>query len=462
LKLILILFLFFNLTRVNSQESTNLSPEKLLQKLIQLKSHSGQEKEAMIFLENFCKKGGLHTEYFNKTDSNLNFSASLYPLSLKKPNIIFFSHIDVVPANDSENWRNDPFQGIIKEDTIYGRGAIDCKGLAVMQIYSLLNLLESSQKTDFPYNITFLAVSEEENSGNNGAKYIVENHLSKLNPVAVFGEGGSGLNNLVPSKPEQEVFGISIAEKSSLWLKLEVNKKTTGHSAVPSDLYANKRLLKSLINLLDQKKEVKFSKISRQMFRDLGNLEGGLTGFVIKHINWLVLWPFVKKYFREGEIFHVLVKNTFVITSMGSINSDAVNQMGSGAFAILDCRLLPGADLKKFIRKVQFAVGQKVSITILSESPNTDASPQNFAFKAMQEALKKEYPKSISSPILFPGSTDNNYFRMKEVPTYGIIPCIFTRNILEGIHGVNECISITDLKRGIKVYENLIQNVIKN
>ncbi|MFN5416349.1 MAG: M20/M25/M40 family metallo-hydrolase [Flavobacteriia bacterium] len=433
------------------------SPEKLLQKLIQFKAISGKEKDIAIFLMNFCKENGLYIKSFNANDSAYNFTASLLPLEVNKSNIIYTSHLDVVDASDTSAWSYPPFEAKIISDTLYGRGSIDCLGLAVMQIFSILEFKKTNSSENLPYNFTFLAVCGEEINGKEGAQFIVENHLKELNPVAVFGEGGSGLTNLVPSKPELEIFGISVAEKSSLWLRLEVNGKTHGHGSVPPDLYASKRLLKSLINLLDQKQELKFSKLSRKMFRELGKLEGGLKGFVIKHINWDILYPFVKKYLREGEIFHVLVENTFVITDLGTINSKASNQIASGAYAVLDCRLLPGTDIKKFMRKVQFALGMKVDVSIISDSPNSIPSEITPFFENMQLALKNIYPKSISTPILFPASTDNNFFRQKNIPTYGIIPCVLSREALNGVHGTNEFILIKDLKKGIEVYKNFIE-----
>jgi acetylornithine deacetylase/succinyl-diaminopimelate desuccinylase-like protein len=450
---------YFSQVEKKPRKISKLSPEIILQELIKFESISGQEKDIIFYLEKFAKDNGLYTDIFSKDNQIFNLTASLYPLNLNKPNIIFLSHLDVVPANDVENWKNNPFKGQIIKDTVHGRGSIDCKGLAVMQLFSIIDFVSLSKTQDLPYNITFLGVSEEESGGELGAKFMVQNYLKALNPVVVFGEGGSGMNNLVPSYPNQEVFGISVAEKSSLWLKLDVNKKGSGHSAVPYDLYANKRLIKSLINLLDQKREVKFSKLSRQMFKDLGKMEGGFRGFVIKHINWIVFWPFVKKYFREGEIFNVLVNNTFVITDMGTLNSDAVNQIGKGAYAILDCRLLPGTDKKKFIRRVQFAVGLKVDITVISESPNTPASPINDFFHQMKYALNVTYPGSTSSPILFPASTDNNYFRQYKIPTYGIIPCVIDRDALDGIHGVNEYLPVKSLYSGIQTYKTFIHKV---
>jgi len=313
----LLVFLFgFQIVLQSQAQQASLDEVSLLQNLIRFESYSEKEKEIGEFLAEVCKTQGLNVQVFTKTPLSFNFTASLYPLELGKPNIILSSHLDVVSANDLKNWSYPPFEAQIVNDTIWGRGAIDCKGLAVMQIKAILSFLEEARTKDLPYNITFLALAGEENNSPNGASFIVQNHLKELNPCVVFGEGGSGLTHLVPSKPELEVFGISVAEKSSLWLRVDAKNKTHGHGAVPPDFYANKRLIRALIDLLNQKKPVKFSKVSRQMFKDLGRMEGGFKGFIIKHINWVLLWPFVKKYFREGEIFSVLVNNTFVIIEM--------------------------------------------------------------------------------------------------------------------------------------------------
>lgn len=437
-----------------------LNEVSLLQNLIRFESYSEKEKEVGEFLADICRNQGLHVQVFSKTPTSFNFTASIYPLDLGKPNIILSSHLDVVPANEVKNWRYPPFEAQLVNDTIWGRGAIDCKGLAVMQLSAILSFFEKSKTEELPYNITFLGLSGEENNSPNGASFMVQNHLKELNPCVVFGEGGSGLTHLVPSKPELEVFGISVAEKSSLWLRVDAKNKTHGHGAVPPDFYANKRLIRALIDLLNQKKPVKFSKVSRQMFKDLGKMEGGFKGFIIKHINWAIFWPFVKKYFREGEIFSVLVNNTFVITEMASLNTGATNQIGNGAYAILDCRLLPGTDKKKFIRRMQFALGLKVTITELSESPNTAPSAKDAYYEEMQKALQSVYPKSMVSPILFPASTDNNYFRQYQIPTFGIIPVVFSRAALDGVHGDDEYLPVKDLKLGIEVYKRFLGNVL--
>jgi len=443
--------------RTYSQSST---PEQLLSDLIKIKSITGNEKKVGIFLSEYCKNQGLHITTFTDNDSSFNFAASIYPLSSLKPNIIFMSHLDVVSEGESSDWKYPPFSGEIADSCIWGRGAIDCKGLATMQIQSILENIPDSLSKELAYNITFLAVSGEEEGGLSGASIISNYHIADLNPVVIFGEGGSGLANFIPSYPEQVVFGISVAEKKALWLKLEARNKTYGHGAAPPELYANKRLLRALIKLLDEKRLIKFGKVARQMFREIGKMEGGIKGFVISHIYWDVFWPLVKKYFDEGEIMHILVYNTFVITNI--YNPDIVtNKIADKAYATLDCRLLPETNSKKFIKKIENVVGPKINVSVIAESPGAEPSEdKTIFFKNMEKALTSEYPGSKTVPILFPATTDNNYFRQQNIPVYGILPIVFDQELIESVHNINERIKVEDLYKGINVYSTFIQSMI--
>lgn len=449
-------YLFTFISIYTSLYSQKLNPENLLSELLKKESITGNEKNVGQYLIEYCKSIGLHTRLYSDGDSTYNFSASLYPLSLNKPNIIFLSHIDVVPYGDLEKWKYHPSSGTIEENCVWGRGAIDCKGLAVMQLNAITNYIEYAKNNDLKYNITFLAVSGEETQGYNGSEYIVNNHLKELNPIVVYGEGGSGMRNLVPSYPDKVVFGVSVAEKKALWLKIEAHEKKSGHGAVPSELYANKRLLKALIKLLDEKRLIRFGKVSRKMFKELGKLEGGMSGFIIRKINWDILWPFVKKYFKEGELMHILVYNTFVITNL--YNQELVtNKVADKAFAILDCRLLPETNSERFLRKIENVLGPKIDVTVLNESPGAEPSDyKSIYFENIEKAIIKNYKESSVVPILFPATTDNNYFRVKNIPTYGILPVIFDQELIETVHSYNERIKINDLYKGSAVFTTLI------
>ena len=105
----------------------------LLSRYIQYPSVSGNEKEAAEYLLSVCREKGFSIRLFSDKNGGYNFAASLYPLDLGLPNVIFLNHIDVVPPGDLSDWDFKPFSGKIEKGMIFGRGAIDMKGMAIMQ-----------------------------------------------------------------------------------------------------------------------------------------------------------------------------------------------------------------------------------------------------------------------------------------------------------------------------------------
>lgn len=444
--------------KVFAQEQTKLLPERFLSQLIQVPSISGNEKEVAGMIYEEASKYPFHLYWFNGADTAWNLCVSLYPLELHKPNVVFLNHMDVVPPGDEEGWTMPPFSGAIENGTIHGRGSIDCKGLAVMQLYALMAFKDSIKTADLSHNYSILFVSGEESGGDRGTQYVVSKHLDLLNPVVVFGEGGSGISNPLEGILSPDLYGVSFAEKSALWLQLEVEQKSSGHGAVPPSLYANKRLIRYLTRLMDQPRQPSFDPLTVEMFKSMGNYIGGTRGFFLKHVNWMIIWPFVKKYFEEGEVFHPFVFNTFVITQLSSGQS-VKNQIGNKAIAVLDCRLLPGEETEKFINKLRRLSNQKLKIKILEASPASTPSPHTPYYDAFVKAVHQQNPKGTVIPYLFPASTDNNIFRVKGIPVYGCIPAVFTQDEISSVHNIDEQLRMSSLYEGIKVYTKLCFNI---
>lgn len=458
MKSILSYIIIFNFTFVFGQKYP--SPELFLSQLIKIESYSGCEVEAVRDVAEWSIHNGFHVTDFNMEGDSRNIMVSLYPLSSRKPNIVFSSHLDVLTANNLEEWKQDPFGGEIIDDTIWGRGAIDCKGLAVMQLYGMKRFKDSLKALELPFNVSFLGLAEEETSSKNGAQLISTYFIDTINAVVIFGEGGAGLTNVLTSNPKAPIFGVSVADKSSLWLKITAEGGGFGHGAIPTDLYANKRLIKGLIRLLDEKKSVIFNPLVMNMFHDLGNLEKGMRKFILKRINWRIFWPLVKKNFAEDQPFSVILDNTFSITSIQS-SATVANEMSQKASAVLDCRLLPGTDVDKFLKDMKKTLGSKISIKILQQGPSSIPSPVNQYFNLMGESIRAVHPDAHTIPILFPASTDNNYFRQKGIPVYGIIPSVLDTELFETVHSSNERIGVDNLHKGIEVYYEFLKRCTK-
>lgn len=429
-----------------------IEASELLSNYLQIPSVSGNEKNAGAFLAAFCEEKGLKVDYFSEEKSRYNFAASIYPLSIGKPNIILLNHIDVVPAKDSAHWAYGPYSGKIANNYVWGRGAIDAKGLAVMQLMALLEMKKKSRYIDLPYNITLLCVSGEELGGTTGAEIMTTFFLQYLNPVVIFGEGGSGLQGVLSSNPDKEVYGISFAEKKTLWLKLELTQNTFGHGATPAASYANKSMINALNRLNHRKVKLKFNRSNKLMFRRLGKAEGGIRGFLIRNINWWILQPFVKKYIKNDPLFTSMVTNTITVTQI--INPPGPpNKIPNYSSAILDCRLLPGTSKKAFIRKLENILDEPdIKISVVNESPGGNFSRLNDFYKSMEKAILEHNAEAAVIPILFPATTDNSHFRGKKIPVYGLIPAVLDQEMIENIHSSNEKVSFEVLETAIDIY----------
>lgn len=443
-----------NGVKIEAQTIDSAYSVGFLSKLITFDNYSGHEAPIFNHLSAWVKSQGLYYEDMSSTDSLYNFIALLEPPS-SKPLILLTAHLDVVYA-DTAGWKYLPFSGTIAENSIWGRGAIDDKGPLSMQLLALAKFHQMNPKIELPVNVGVLAVSMEESIGT-GADYVVAKYLKRLNPVAIFGEGGSGLKNIIPSKPELPVFGISVTEKVPLWIMIEAKVKSKGHSA-SNDLYAGKNLLRALMHIEDEHQKIRFHKVTRKMLKDLGALEGGFKGFVLKHSTSFIFWPFTKKLFREGGMFSSLVSDTYTITEINAIAKNP-NSIPQEAYALVDCRLLPGTSVKLFLFKLRLRLGNKVTVTPLFIGKDAKTSQPNDYYGMMATAIKSTYPTSEVKPYLFPASSDNNTYRNAGFVTYGITPIIMDNELMETVHNVNERIPISNFLLGIETYYQFIQNL---
>jgi carboxypeptidase PM20D1 len=431
----------------------------LLSKYLQIESVTGQEKPAGEFFVSQCRELGLQTRVFSDDQHNYNFSCSLYPLEEGKPNIILFNHIDVVPGGIEDHWRFPAFSGMIHEDTIWGRGAIDMKGMGIMQLMAAATFVSVSKEHDLPVNVTVLGVSGEEDLSSIGAELITGTYLKELNPLVVLGEGGSGLRGIVKKNPDKLVFTVSVADKKSLWMDLTFHYFTSGHGAVPPDEYANKMMVRALDRLLNRKEKLQLSETTKASFKKLGELEGGLRGFVLKNIGFFK--PLVARSLRQEPILAATLTNTLTLT--GVENPDGTtNQIPQEVTVELDCRLLPETDTDVFIQSIEEKLKlENTELVIKLKSPRSLPSERGLYYNLLEESLLEVYPGAAVMPILFPATTDNNYFRREGVPVYGITPSHLSDELLKSVHNANERIAIHDLHQGIEVYIQFISKLIE-
>jgi acetylornithine deacetylase/succinyl-diaminopimelate desuccinylase-like protein len=174
----------------------------------------GNETNAANFIAEYLAKEGFKSEIFESGPGRGSLVTRLKGTG-EKPNLLLLSHLDVVAANPAE-WSVPPFEGLVKDGYVYGRGAYDMKGMTAVEVFTLKLL----KKNNIPLkgDIVLAATADEE-----------RNHKEKVWCPYVLNEGGG----LAIPQNKINVYPIQTAEKGILWLKIKA-KGTPGHGSMPN------------------------------------------------------------------------------------------------------------------------------------------------------------------------------------------------------------------------------------
>lgn len=101
--------------------------------------------------------------------------------------IVLSCHLDTA-TYETEKWRVDPLSATEVKGRIFGRGTIDCKGLAAVWLSLLWKI--SIRQEDFPFDLVFVAVSDEEKAESEEMEKLLEKTKEFEGTFLVLGEGG--------------------------------------------------------------------------------------------------------------------------------------------------------------------------------------------------------------------------------------------------------------------------------
>ena len=451
--------LFGQKKQIKSADGSLADIEIVLQQYVRIPSVSGQEQAAGDFLKAVCRNNDLYISDFGNENGQYNFAASVFPLSSGKPNIIFLNHIDVVPESESQDRK--PYCGTIEDGIIYGRGTIDNKGAAMMQLVGILSMIKEEDLSQSPYNITLLAVSCEETQCSGGVSYVNEHHFDELNPAAVFGEGPSELTTLIDGNFTNPVFGVSVIHKKPFWLELELESKTNGHGSITPLTYANKELVAALQRLTRKKPKAVYNDVNIKFLKDMAQHHKGVKKMVLKHPK--LFRPVLTGQLRSYPELFSLFTNTITLTNIYS-NSKAVNKLASVAGAQLDCRLLPETNEQEFLYEIKKKLkNDDIKITVLKTLPNNQiSSTETIYYKNLSLAIQDKYPNATTMDMMMPNINDLGSFRAKNIPAYGSLPVYCDTEEVRSVHGKDEHLHISSLYDGAEVYANFLKRMIEN
>ena len=361
--------------------------------------------------------------------------------------LVLLSHIDVVPV-EREHWSVDPFSGAVQENVIWGRGALDMKGMGVMELMTLV--LAKRHGLELDRDIAFVAVADEEEGGLRGVHFLAEHHPEILKASYVFNEGAYGFSEFMGR--EAKIIGLGPSEKSPCWLKFRA-KGLPGHASVPHSKNALAKLVKALAKVDSAERRIQLTPAVEAMLRTLA--QKGFLPAELDPRDEGVLTMLASVDAHLSAITH----DTCSITSVHAGNK--INVIPGGAEATVDCRILPTTDPREFVEDMRRIVDDPdIEIEVVyqhdSGMSSMDTPVASIAAEVVREKLGED---AFIMPQLTPGFTDSHAYRSAGAQAYGFTPCLLTRDDLATIHGHNERISVANLRMGTEVLFEVVRRV---
>jgi acetylornithine deacetylase/succinyl-diaminopimelate desuccinylase-like protein len=372
----------------------------------------------------------------------------------KRPALALLSHLDTVPA-DAREWSVDPYAGEIWDGFVWGRGALDAKGIAVSHLMSLIEIAESG--IDLQRDLVFLATPEEETGGKLGAGWLVQNHPELVEGVGyLLTEGGGIQLSRERDGDRQPIWGVALTEKAPCWLELRARGRA-GHSSAPTPDAAVPRLIAALDRIRRAESPVRVTPVVDRMFRALAPVasDWDRAGFEDLAVTLEANEGFRRRFLgNPGQ--NALVRNTVSITVLEG--APKTNVAPGVARAQLDARLLPGESCDSFAQALTDLIDDtSIEISELLSFPARASTPHSPLFRAIEEVAARQPTPGLVVPRMIGGFTDAHWFRELGIVAYGFVPRALTADEARRVHGPDERVSIETLTESIRLTIDLVR-----
>ena len=361
------------------------------------------------------------------------------------------AHYDVVEANEKD-WSFPPFAGLIEDDRVLGRGAIDDKA-------SLIGLLEASTSlmdSGFipRHDIYFAFGFDEEQGGQLGAKAIAL-HLKEQNIRFrfVLDEGGAVANGkMMGVTPRIAVIGL--AEKGNTSYRFTFKGKG-GHSASPPASTAIGKMAAFIRDVETHPRKPRLTDTVVSMLQAVAPYKSGFEGILLSK---------PKRFARL--ITRIMTKNSQTAPMLRTTVAFTMADGGSGhnilpptASCVANIRVLQGDTLEE-IRSWLESFGHTYEITPILENEATSvSSTDSEAWTLLNACIAEVFPDAFAVPYLMTGGTDCRHYEGVVDNSYRFSPYRLDPEDLAAVHGIDEAISFENLKNMIQFYKSFIQEL---
>ena len=361
---------------------------------------------------------------------------------------VFLSHYDVVPA-DPEAWEKPPFDAVLEDGVLWGRGALDMKN----QLCCTLEAMEYLLKQDFrPERNIYMALSGEEEIMGPTAETIRDLFRQRgIAPVFVLDEGGDIIDGFFPGT-DQTCAMVGVGEKGVANLHF-VAKSAGGHASVPTKDNPLLRLCQAVTRLRSFPQ--RSCPALERMVDVMGRYCDSKTRLLLANRD--VLRPLYYRWLRrQGGMLEASSRTTVALTR--ARGSSVGNVIPTEAELFANVRMLWGDTTESVIRRLRKEMrdpGIEIQKSVCAD-PRPD-SELTEGWDALRSAIRATWPEAVVTPYLMVATTDARHWRDICPNVYRFSAKTVTGEEKATVHGNNERIRVENTLRGAQFFVRLMR-----
>jgi acetylornithine deacetylase/succinyl-diaminopimelate desuccinylase-like protein len=420
----------------------------LLQRLIRIDTVNppGNETAAAELLREYLEESGVECELFARVPERANLVARIRGTG-SGPRLALLSHTDTVLADPVE-WQLDPWSGELKDDHVWGRGALDMKGQVVASAVAIASLAREGFRPNG--DLIFVAAADEEVGAGFGLQWLVEEHAEAVRAEYALNEGAGDRVQF-----GEDVFYVcASAEKMSAPFVLRILGRS-GHASMPG--IADNALVKAA----DVIRRIADFRPERSYMPETEALMRALTGGELP--------PVEEALDRAREIHPLaaaalepLLSLTMAPTMIAA--SRKRNVIPAVCEVTVDRRLQPGQTVEEAEAVLRSLLPEGLDYEYeLTEAQGGTRSPLDTPLWDAVDAFVQEIePGARTVPLCVAGFTDSHWLRAAfGTVAYGFFP-IRTMDPEVAtmlVHSADERVHVDDLELGVEFLRHAAQSI---
>ena len=423
---------------------------ELLQRLIRFNTVNppGNEGAAQEFLRELLEAAGFECELLADVEGRPNLIARMKAES-DGPVLCLLAHVDTVLADPSQ-WTVDPWAGELRDDCVWGRGAIDMKSQLAAEAAAAIALVEEGWRPQAG-ELLLVFTCDEEVGALHGAQWLCREHPDKVRADFVVNEGAGQ----VMLYDGRRVYGVCLGEKGVFRFKLTIEGRA-GHASVPRiGDNALARMGPVLTALRDRRAPIQPPPESLLLLEALG-LDAADPEAALLEL--------ARTDPQLGVLVEPLLGVSFAPTIMRA--GDKINVIPARAELDVDCRVPPEQGEEHVREALRAVLGDDDFQVEFSDTVVGNRSPADSALMDTISAfVEREDPGAAVAPMVMWGFSDSHWGRgaFPDSVVYGFFPQR-EMDFFEGfplVHGADEHIPVEDLGLAAAFYSELMEKTLR-